>query len=255
MRGLAGKVVVVTGAAQGLGRAYAARLATEGCRVVLADVEAERGEAAARDIRDSGGEAVFCPVDVADAASCDRLAEAALAAFGQVDALVNNAAVFTALRLRPFWEIDVEEWDHVQAVNVRGVWLATRALLPALRRSAGASVVNISSAVVWLGRAGYLHYVASKAAVVGMTGAMARELGPDRIRVNAITPGPVTTEVPRDTVTPEQRAALLRAQAIPHEAVPGDLEGTVLFLVSEESAFLTGQTINVDGGMTVRWRT
>jgi 3-oxoacyl-[acyl-carrier protein] reductase len=170
-------------------------------------------------------------------------------AYGRVDILVNNAAIFSSIKMRPFWELSVAEWDELMAVNVRGVWLAAKAVVPQMRKQRSGRIVNISSGVVLMGRPNYLHYVASKGAVMSMTRAMAKELGEFGINVNAITPGPVYTEVPRETVTPEQREAMVRAQSIKRAAAPQDLEGTVVFLCSDDAAFITGQTINVDGGL------
>jgi NAD(P)-dependent dehydrogenase (short-subunit alcohol dehydrogenase family) len=249
---LAGRVVVVTGAGQGLGRAYAHRIAADGGAVVLADINTEAGEKVAAEIVASGGLARFQRLDVADPASCTALAEAVTAEFGAVHGLVNNAAIFSTIQMRPFWEIPVEEWDRLMGVNLRGPWLLTSALLPLLRAAQGASIVNVASDAVWLGRPGYLHYVASKAGVAGMTHSMAHELGGDEIRVNSISPGPTYTEVPRGTVSPEQRTAMQAAQALHRDAGPEDMVGVVSFLLSDDSRFVTGQTVHVSGGLLHR---
>jgi 3-oxoacyl-[acyl-carrier protein] reductase len=170
-------------------------------------------------------------------------------AYGRIDVLVNNAAIFSTIKMRPFWELSVAEWDELMAVNVRGVWLAAKAVVPQMRKQRSGRIVNISSGVVLMGRPNYLHYVASKGAVMSMTRAMAKELGEFGINVNCITPGPVYTEVPRATVTPQQREAMIAAQSIKRAAGTQDLEGTVVFLCSDDASFITGQTINVDGGM------
>ena len=238
------KVAIVTGAGQGLGRAYAHRLAKEGAKVVVAEVNADKGQSVAIEIKGH-----FVRTDVADEASCNQLAASAVDKFGRIDILVNNAAIFSTLTMRPFWEIPLAEWDNLMAVNVRGVWLAAKAVVPQMRKQASGRIVNISSSVVHMGRPNYLHYVASKGAVMMMTRAMAREVGEFGINVNAITPGPVFTEVPRATVTPQQREALVAAQSIKRAAGTQDLEGTVVFLCSDDAAFITGQTVNVDGGM------
>ena len=187
--------------------------------------------------------------NVADEASVQAMAREAIDAYGRINILVNNAAIFSTIKMRPFWEIPVAEWDELMGVNVRGVWLASKAVVPHMRKQGSGRIVNISSGVVLMGRPNYLHYVASKGAVMSMTRAMAKELGEFGINVNAITPGPVYTEVPRETVTSEQREAMIRAQSIKRAAAPQDLEGTVVFLCSEDAAFITGQTINVDGGL------
>jgi 3-oxoacyl-[acyl-carrier protein] reductase len=238
------KVAIVTGAGQGLGRAYAQRFAREGARVVVAELNADKGRAVASEVA-----GLFVRTDVADEASCNALAAAALDKFGRIDILVNNAAMFSTLAMRPFWEIPAAEWDQLMAVNVRGVWLASKAVVPQMRKQRSGRIVNISSAVIWMGRPNYLHYVASKGAVMAMTRSMAKELGEFGINVNAITPGAVYTEVPRATVTPQQKEAIVAAQAIKRPAGTQDLEGTVVFLCSDDAAFVTGQTINVDGGM------
>jgi len=257
---LHGKVVVVTGAAQGIGRAYARRLVAEGCQVITADRAHDRVLEAAAQLGDraeggEGGKAVPRHLDVADERSCEALAAEVMDTYGHLDGLVNNAAIFSTITMKPFWELSVGEWDAVLAVNLRGPWLLTKALVPALRASGssgGASVVNVASDAVWQGRAGYLHYITSKAGILGMTHAMAHELGEANIRVNSISPGPVYTEVPRATVTEAQKAAMLAAQALKRPAGPDDLAGTVVFLLSGDSAYITGQTIHVNGGLIHR---
>lgn len=252
MKRLAGRLVVVTGAGQGLGRAYAYRIAEEGGTVVVADIDEEKGDKVAADIREQGGESRAHRLDVGDPGSCTALADVVIAEFGVVHGLVNNAAIFSTIQMRPFWEISVNEWDRVLAVNLRGPWLLTGALLPGLRAAGGASVVNVASDAVWLGRSGYLHYVASKAGVAGMTHSMAHELGDDGIRVNSISPGATYTEVPRGTVSPEQRMAMQASQALHRDADPDDMTGVVAFLLSDDSRWITGQTLSVNGGVLHR---
>jgi 3-oxoacyl-[acyl-carrier protein] reductase len=166
--------------------------------------------------------------------------------------LINNAAVFSTITMKPFWEIAPDEWDTLMAVNLKGPWLVVSALLPLLRRSESASVVNIGSDAVGMGRPGYLHYVASKGGVHGMTFSMSRELGQFGIRVNTLSPGPVYTEVARATVSPAQKQAMLDAQSLHRTADPDDMVGLAAFLLSDESAYLTGQTISVNGGLLHR---
>jgi len=243
------KVAIITGAGQGIGRAYAHRFVQEGAKVVVAELNESKGKAVAEEIQSLGGQGIFVRTDVTDEASCQEMAAAAVRQFGRIDILVNNAAVFSTIKMKPFWELSVAEWDQLMAVNVRGVWLASKAVVSQMRKQGSGRIINISSGVVFMGRPNYLHYVASKGAVITMTRAMARELGEFGITVNAITPGPTFTEIPRETVTPEQKEAMIRMQSIRRAEEPQDLVGTVVFLASDDSAFITGQTINVDGGM------
>ncbi len=244
--------VVVTGGAQGIGEVLCRDLATRGYHVVVADRNVERAEGVAGSIRSGGGHATALDVDVADEASCARAADRLETEHGAVIGLVNNAAVFSTLEMKPFWQIPLDEWTHVLSVNLTGTWLMSRALLPLLRREPGASIVNISAAAVWFGRANYAHYVSSKAGMIGLTRAMARELGPIGIRANAVTPGSVQTGVTRSTVTPEQRQAIIQAQCLARALTPEDLTSSVAFLLDPASAAVTGQVVNADGGMVMR---
>ncbi|OJV93324.1 MULTISPECIES: SDR family NAD(P)-dependent oxidoreductase [unclassified Microbacterium] len=248
-RSLADRVVVITGGGQGIGRAYAREIAADGGIAVIADVNETTGRSVEQEILAAGGEAVFHPLDVSDAGSCQALGRFVSQRYGRVDGLVNNAAVFSTITMRPFWEIPVEEWDRLMAINLRGPWLLTTALLNSLRASPAASIVNISSDAVWLGRGGYLHYVASKGGVAALSFAMSHELGADGIRVNTVAPGPTYTEVERATVSPAQKTAMLERQSLHREAHPEDMVGAVLFLLSDASGFITGQTLHVNGGM------
>ncbi|HTY55771.1 MAG TPA: 3-oxoacyl-ACP reductase family protein [Candidatus Binataceae bacterium] len=249
-KGLADKVAIVTGAGQGIGRAYAHRFAQEGCSVVVAEINAEKGKSVVGEVQSAGGKALFVAADVSDESSCQAMAKAAADKFGRIDILVNNAAIFSTIKMKPFWELTEAEWDQLMNVNLKGTWLASKAVLPAMRKQGGGSIINISSAAYLLGRPNYIHYVASKAGVLGITRSMAREVGEFGIRVNAITPGPVYTEIPRGTVTPEQKEAMLKAQCIKRHQGPEDLVGIVAFLASDDAGFITGQTFNVEGGLT-----
>lgn len=251
---LPSKVIVVTGAAQGIGLAYARRLVDEGATVVLADRAADSVEQAAAALNENGsqGKAIAHVIDVASANSCAELAESLAKEFGRVDGLVNNAAIFSTITMKPFWEISTDEWDRLMDVNLKGPWLLTTALLPLLRASAGASIINIGSDAVAMGRQGYLHYVTSKGGVTGMTFSMSHELGEFGIRVNTLSPGPVYTEVSRDTVSASQKEAMMARQALHRTAGLDDMTSLVAFLLSDDSGYITGQTISVNGGLLHR---
>jgi NAD(P)-dependent dehydrogenase (short-subunit alcohol dehydrogenase family) len=246
------KIVLVTGAAQGIGKAYARRVAQSGSYVILADINAEKVTEAAKDLAGEGLAVSAERLDVSSQESCQALAQRINDGHGRLDGLVNNAAIFSTIEMKPFWELSIPEWDTLMAVNLRGPWLLTSALLPALRKSDSASIVNVGSDSLWLGRGGYLHYVASKAGVYGMTHSMAHELGEFGIRVNTLSPGPVFTEVDRGTVTDAQKEGMRQAQALKRLADPDDMVGVVAFLLSDDSRWMTGQTFHVNGGLLHR---
>jgi len=243
-------VVVITGAGQGLGRAFAVDLARRGWQVALADLNGDRAGEVAAEIAEAGGAARAFTCDVSDPGQVAGLTAAVHGQLGPVTGLVNNAAIFSTLRMGPFEEIEPDAWDRVLRVNVTGAFLMCRALISSMKAAGYGKVVNISSATVITGRPGYLHYVTSKAALIGFTRALATEVGPDGITVNAITPGSTATEVERETITPEQRQAMAAATALRRVQVPADLVGAVAFLLSRDSDFITGQTLNVDGGFS-----
>lgn len=250
LTGVANRVVVVTGAGQGLGRTFAKALSQAGAIPVIAERNAERGRAVAEEIRQAGGRALAVETDVADPTSVDAMAKKTVLELGRIDVLINNAGIFSTLAMRPFEDIPLEEWDAVLRVNVTGAMLCCRAVLPQMRQAGWGRIINMSSGSILLGRPNYLHYTTSKAALIGMIRSMARELGKDGITVNAILPGAVETEIPRQTVTPEQRARITALQCVPRAQVPSDLVGIVLFLASDGSGFMTGQSLNLDGGAT-----
>lgn len=245
------KVVIITGAGQGIGRAYANAFAREGAKVVIAEVNEANARAVAKEITDKGFKAIAIATDVSDANSVDKMAKTTVEKYGRIDVLVNNAGILNALKLKPFWEISREEWDKVIGVNLTGMFLCCKAVAPTMKSQKGGKIINISSGVFMVGRQNYLHYVASKAGVVGLTRAMARELGDWNINVNAVTPGPVTTEVPQTTITRDEVKALLTMQCIKREETPEELLGAVMFLASDEASFISGQLINVDGGLNM----
>ena len=238
------KVAIVTGAARNIGAVYARALAAEGARVVVADVL--DGADTARAIREAGGQAVSVEVDVSREDDTLRMTETAMDAFGRVDILVNNAAIYLSINRRPFYEISAEEWDRVTAVNIKGVFLCAKAVFPHMRDQGGGKIINISSNTVMAGTPDFLHYIASKSALVGMTRSMARELGTHGINVNAIAPGLVEHE--GQTVPGEISASRVRARSIQRRQTPEDLTGALLYLASPDSDFVTGQTLVVDGG-------
>jgi NAD(P)-dependent dehydrogenase (short-subunit alcohol dehydrogenase family) len=244
------KVVVITGAGQGLGRAFAKTFASGGAKVVIAERNVEKARDVEREIAAGNGHAIVVETDVADEASVARMAERVGQTFGRADVLINNAAMFSTLEMRPFEQIPLAEWEQVLRVNITGPFLCSRALVPLMRKNKWGRIINMASGAVTLGRPNYLHYIASKAALAGMSHSMARELGSDGITVNAILPGATFTEIPRKTVTPEQKERIIGMQSITRPQVPEDLLGVVLFLASDASAFMTGQELTVDGGAT-----
>ena len=247
---LSGKRIVISGAARGLGRAFAAGAAAAGARVVIADILDDEGRRACEALTRAGGEAYFQRVDLDDPQSIDALAEAAQKHLGGVDGLVNNAAIATGIGGKTCEEIDIETWDWVMRVNVRGTWLMVKACLPHLRTSGNGKVVNIASDTALWGAPRLLHYVSSKGAVIAMTRSLARELGPDGIAVNAIAPG--LTLVEATEYVPEDRHRLyIDHRAMPRAQNPEDVVGTVLFLLSDSADFVTGQLLPVNGGFVL----
>ncbi len=244
---LEGKVAVVTGAAQGIGRAYALALAGEGASVATVDVQSDGAEKAADEIRSAGASAVAVTADVGDQASTEQMAEAVTKAFGGIDILVNNAAVYAGLKLGDPFAVDVVEWDRVMAVNVRGPWLCSRAVVPSMRSRGGGRIVNQSSVAAW-GGPSLLHYAVSKAGVIGLTRSLAKFLGPDKITVNAIAPGFMETDSTLSIIPANRLEQLIGMQPVRRMGTPDDLTGALVFLCSDEAAFITGQVLIVDGG-------
>ena len=244
------RIVVVTGAGRGLGRAFAAACCEAGATVVVAELNADAGAATAAALAEAGHRAEFAPVDIASPSSVADLAERIARDFGRVDGLVNNAALATGIGGPTFDEIDVEIWDRVMEVNVRGTWLVVRALAALLRRSAAGRIVNLASDTALWGAPRLLHYVASKGAVIAMTRALARELGADGITVNAVAPGLVRVEA-TEYVPRERHEQYETGRAIARAQYPEDVVGAVVFLLSEGAGFITGQVLPVNGGFVL----
>ncbi len=241
---LKGKRVVVTGAAGGLGRAFAQAFAREGATVLAADINSEgAGETAAL----IGNAASGAAVDVTLQSSTAALADLAAERMGGIDILVNNAAIYAGLERRGFETIEESVWDRVMAVNVKGPWQMTRAAAPHLRRAGGGAVINVSSATVMSGSPEWLHYVSSKGAVIAMTRALAREMGDDRITVNALAPGFTLTEASLGLMENAASYGVTRG-AIKRASGSDDMVGAALFLASPLASFITGQTLIIDGG-------
>ena len=246
---LKGKVAIITGGAQGLGKAYAFRLAEEGARIVVADILAEQAAATAVEIRAGGGEAIGIRVDVADEASVEGMARQTIDAYGRIDVLVNNAALFVALLpKKKFHQVTVEEWDRTMAVNVKGIFLCCKAVVPHMKAQGKGKIINISSGAALCGSWDFILYVTSKAAVIGLTRALAREVGDDNINVNAVAPGMTLSEGVAKTYAPETLENWAQRRCFKRLQRPDDLVGTIAFLASDDSDFITGQTISVDGG-------
>jgi NAD(P)-dependent dehydrogenase (short-subunit alcohol dehydrogenase family) len=243
-----GRVAIITGAAQGIGASYARALAKEGAKIVIADIL--DGEPLVKELTANGHEAIFVKTDVRHEAETLALAEKAVERFGKIDILISNAAIYASLELKPFTEIDVNEWDKVMAVNVRGPFLCARAVVPYMRKNGWGRIVNISSGTVFKGTTDLIHYVSSKGAIVAFTRSLAREVGTDGICVNTLAPGLVLSEkvLENQGILDAMSAPVLAGRSIKRDQLPEDLIGPLLFLASEDSAFTTGQMVVVDGG-------
>jgi NAD(P)-dependent dehydrogenase (short-subunit alcohol dehydrogenase family) len=241
---LAGRVAIVTGGARHIGAAYSRSLAEEGASVMIADLL--DGGTVAEEIRSRGGCAAALKIDVSNEEDTNRMAAETVKAFGRIDILVNNAAIFINIQRHPFYEITAEEWDRVSAVNIKGPFLCAKAVFPQMKEQKNGKIINISSSTAYWGTPNFLHYVVSKAALIGMTRSLARELGEYGICVNAIAPGLVEHEGQN---APKALTELqLKARSIKRLQTPADLLGTLVFLASSDSDFMTGQAIVVDGG-------
>ena len=249
---LLGKTVVVTGGGRGLGRAYCESLAEQGANVVAADIRDTGNTIEA--VKSAGGHAIGVHLDVTDPISCNDMANAAIEAYGRIDSLVNNAALYGDISGGRFDQISDSQWDNVMNVNIKGIWNCCRACVPSIRESGGGTIINISSLAATYGMPYALDYAMSKAAVIGMTRSLARELGRDWIRVNSVAPTAVLTEGTEEYMGEKMEKALAviaSNQALNANLEPKDMVGTISFLVSDASKFITGQTIMVDGGTTL----
>ena len=241
---LSGRVAIVTGGARHIGAAYSRKLAEQGAAVVIADIL--DGEPVAKEIRAAGGRALALTIDVSDEPATGQMALETVKAFGRIDILVNNAAIFINIQRRPFYEITAEEWDRVSAVNIKGPFLCAKAVFPQMKEQNSGKIINISSSTAYWGTPNFLHYVASKAALIGMTRSLAREVGEFGICVNAIAPGLVEHEGQN---APKALTELqLKERSIKRLQTPEDLLGVLTYLASSDSDFVTGQTIVIDGG-------
>ena len=244
------KVAIVTGGGHGIGRAYCLGLAEEGARVVVADIDKAAADEVAGMIQSKGGEALSIETDISSQQQVNEMADKTADAFGGIDILVNNAAIFgrPALSRGPFWEISIKEWDRVMQVNIKGPWLCSCAVLPHMKQRGSGKIINKSSVAYHLGLGNYAHYVASRAAMIGLTRSMARELGQFNINVNSIAPGSTLAEDNPSEARMQNLERAASGRSIKRIEYPNDLVGTVIFLSSKDSDFITGQTIVVDGG-------
>lgn len=244
---LEGKVAVVTGAARGIGATLAKAFAAEGAKVVVTDINDTAATVGA--IKSAGGQAIGAKMDVTSNDDIAAMVKTTESAFGPIECLLNNAGMFATVKLKPFWQISEDEWDQVMRVNVRGGFQVAKGVLPSMRRAGRGKIVNVSSGTVFHGGGGHMHYVTSKGGVIAMTRSMARELSGTNTTVNSVAPGYTESDGTRENETLHvARAPTLAARVIKRDMVPDDLVGAILFLMTPDSDFITGQMINVDGG-------
>ena len=245
MGALDGKVVIITGGARGIGRAYAHGVSAAGASVLVADLL--DGSPVVEELADSGGEALSVTTDVSDEASTVAMAEAAMDRFGRIDVLINNAAMFSETTRGPFTEVSIAEWDRTFEVNVRGVWLCIKAVYPYMASQGSGKIINIASNTCFKGTLGFPHYVASKSALLGLTRCLANELGPDGITVNTVSPD----LIPNPDIRPTDATSdpfVVAGRALKRTQVADDMVGTIIYLSSGASDFVTGQSLLVNGG-------
>ena len=252
---LEGKVAIITGGGRGIGKDYALSFAREGAKIAVADIIPENAAKVAEEIESGGGQSLTFSTDVSDEASTVEMMERVKERFGGIDILVNNAAIYYELRRTPWNTWTLEEWNDHFRVDVLGTWLCTKAAVPYMIERGKGKVINISSAVVWSGQANMLPYNCSKGAVNAMTAALAKELGSHNINVNAIAPGWALSEAGIEAYKEKLdmvREQVINARSIKRDMMPDDLVGTAVFLASDDSDFITGQVICVDGGISFR---
>ena len=247
---LAERVIFITGGGHGIGRAYARRCAHEGAAVVVVDIDGGAAARTAAENTAAGGVAIGRWADVTDLASLQSVVDEARERWKGIDGLVNNAGMLTIVPISrvAFEDIPDDEWDRVLAVNLKGVWLSTRAVVPAMRERGSGSIVNIGSGTFFLGTPTRAHYVASKGGVIGLSRVLSRELAADNIRVNVVVPGSTLSEESPDEATIEMRSKPVANRSIKRIELPEDLVGAVVFFLSDDSAYITGQTLVVEGG-------
>jgi len=253
IEGLKDKVAIVTGGGHGIGRAYCLGFGGAGARVVVADIDEPAAVKVAKEVNtQTDATSLSAKVDVSNETSTQLMVQTILERFGRIDILVNNAAIFATIPMNRggIDSIDPAEWDRMMAVNLKGLFFCCRAVLPTMRKQKSGKVVNISSGTALNGSAGRIHYVTSKAGVIGFNRCLAREVGDDNINVNAIAPGSTLSEDNPSEDIIKMRSARLSDRALKRLQLPKDLVGTVLFLSSPLSDFMTGQTVAVDGGVT-----
>ncbi len=247
------KVAIITGGAHGIGKAYAQRFVAEGAKVVIADIDGEGAEQVAQEIRAAGGQAIGLMVDISKLALCQKMAQTTMDHFGQIDALVNNAALFSRIPMTRarFDAIPEEEWDRMFDVNVKGIWYTCRSVVPFMEARQHGRIVNVSSSTVFQSPGTRIHYISSKAAVIGFTRTLAREIGISNITVNCISPGSTLSEENPSEETKDYRKRRVADRAIQRIQFPDDLAGAAVFLCSEDSSFITGQNLIIDGGQVM----
>lgn len=247
---LKGKVTIITGAAHGIGKAYARRFAEEGAEVVVADIDEPGGEAVSRAIRDRGGSAWARATDVRSFGNVQRLVEDTVRKFGRIDVLLNNAAIYVTQDLwkGPVEELAIDEWDRVMEVNLKGVFLCSKAVIPVMKRQKNGKIINIASGTFFSGSGNMPHYTTAKGGVVALTRVMARQLGEWGINVNCMTPGSTMSEEAVSDEVLKRRQGSVDRRAFRRIETPEDIVGTALFLASSDSDFITGQLLVVEGG-------